>query len=162
MKKQAFIFLLLVSSLSFGQKAEIEDLINQISKIEIPENFEHYFLVRKSLEQTEIYDSIQNYQIRELKMFDKQFQPNILYKKFTETTDWKNYELKNMQYVSNEFINPTSPPRSKNVRFVKYNINQKKYDSLFENKKPHTLIVKKKWIWNKNRIWKNKNSMKNF
>ncbi len=155
MKRLTFI-ILLISSLTFGQKIDIEELINQVAKDEVPENFEHYFLVPKSLVQTEIYDSIQNYQIRELKMVDKQFQSNIFYKEFTETTDWKNYELKNVQYVSNEFVNSTSPPRSKNVRFVKYNINQKTYDSLFKNKKPHTLIVKKKWVWNKNRIWENK------
>ena len=149
MQRIILIIVFLTSLNIFGQKTEIEDLINQIAKTEIPESFEYYFLVPKSLEQTKIYDSIQNYQIRELKIADKKFQSEILYEDFAETINWKNYNLKNVQYVSNEFFNPTSPPSSKNVRFVKYSINQKTYDSIVKNKEPHTLIVKKKWIWNK-------------
>ncbi len=44
----------------FGQKSDIENLISQVAKVEIPENFEYYFLVPKSLEQEKIDDSLQN------------------------------------------------------------------------------------------------------
>lgn len=153
MKTLTFIFLL-ITSFSFGQKSEIEELINQIAKHEIPENFEYYFLVSKSLEHPKIYDSIQNYQIRELRISDKDFPLNLIYKQSEETTDWKEYDLKNSKYVINEYnYQTTSPPSSKNVQFVKYNINQIKYDNLIKNKKPNTLIVKKKWLWSKKRIW---------
>lgn len=155
MKRLSFI-LLLISSLSFGQKTDIEELINQVAKDEVPENFEYYFLVSKSLEKKDTYDTIQNFQIRELKMIDKNFQSKFIQKKLAAPIDWKNYNLKNVHYVSNEFLSTSSPPRNMNVHFVKFNINQKKYDSLVKNKKPYTLIVKKKWVWNKNRIWSNK------
>lgn len=155
MNKPAFILLLLVSSFTFGQKSEIENLINQIASNEIPENYEFYFLVSKSLEQPRIYDSIQNHQIRELRMPDKDFPLNLIYKKSEEITDWKEYDLKKSNYVFNEYnYQTTSPPTSKNVQFVKYKIDQNEYDSLIKNKKPNTLIVKKKWLWGKKRIWK--------
>lgn len=156
MKQTIFIISFLLTLNIFGQNSDIENLINQIAKSEVPENFEYYFLVPKSIKQPKIYYSIQNYQIRELKMTDKSFETNLLYKEYNETTDWKNYELENVRYVPSEYNNPVSPPRSKNVRFVKYNIKPEMYDSLIENKAPFTLIVKKKWYWNKNRIWKNK------
>ncbi len=43
MIKTTFISLLLISSFSFGQKSDIESLINQISEAEVPENFEYFF-----------------------------------------------------------------------------------------------------------------------
>lgn len=157
MQRKIFIILFLISINNFGQKSEIENLINQIANNEIPENFEYYFIVTKSLEQPKIYDSIQNYQIRGFRRFDKDFPENLIYKLSEDTTDWKEYDLKNTKYVINEYKYPTtSPPTSKNVRFVKYNIGQKEYDSLTQNRKPHTVIVKKKWLWTKNRIWQNK------
>ena len=156
MKKITFILFVLICSFSFGQKSEIENLITQIANNEIPENYKYYFIVSKSLEQSKIYDSIQNYQIRELRMSDKNFPLNLIYQKNEEITNWTEYELKNSRYVHNEYnYQTTSPPTSKNVRFVKYNIGQKEYNSLTKNRNPHTVIVKKKWFWSKNRIWKN-------
>ena len=139
----------------FGQNSDIENLINQIAKSEVPENFDYYYLVPKSLEQPKIFDSIQNIQILKLKIKDHNFPTNLLYKEFNETTDWKDYDLQNVRFVSSDYINLISPP-SKNVRFVKYNIEPQKYECIVKNKKPHTLIVKKKLFWNKNRIWENK------
>lgn len=158
MKTLTFIFLL-VTSLSFGQKSEIEELINQIAKYEVPENFEYYFLVPKSIKQKKITDSLQNYQIRELKMVDKGFPENFINSKpKSETVNWKNYNLNETKLVSEKYNynHILSPPKTKKIKFVKYNIEQNKYDSLIENKEPYTLILKKKWYWNKNRIWKNK------
>lgn len=154
MQRIILIILFFISINIFGQKSEIEDLINQIAKTEVPTNFEFYYIVSKSLEQPKIYDSIQNYQIRELRMTDKDFPLNLIYESNEEITDWKKYDLKNAKYVFDEYNYPTtSPPMSKNVQFVKYNIDQIKYDSLIKNKKPNTLIVKKKWLWSKKRIW---------
>ena len=157
MQRIILIILFFISTNIFGQKAEIEDLINQIAKTEIPSNFEYYFIVSKSFEQPKIYDSIQNYLIRELRMSDIDFPINLIYELNEEIADWKKYDLKNSKYVINEYSYPTtSPPTSKIVQFVKYNIDQREYDSLIQNKKPHTLIVKKKWFWSKRKIWKNK------
>lgn len=158
MTRPTFI-LLLISSLSFGQKTDIEELINQVAKAEVPENFKYYYLVPKSLEQEKIDDSLQNYQIRELKIADKDFPENFVNTKpKKETANWKNYNLNKSKLVSDEYNynNTLSPPKTKKIKFVKYNIDQNKYDSLIENKEPYTLILKKKWYWNKNRIWKNK------
>ena len=158
MKTLTFIFLLM-TSLSFGQKSEIEELINQISKDEVPDNYKYYYLVPKSLEQEKIDDSLQNYQIRELKMVDEDFPESFVNTQpKKKTINWKNYNLNQSKLVSDKYNynNRWSPPKTKKVKFVKYNINQNKYDSLIKNKEPYTLILKKKWYWNKNRIWKNK------
>jgi len=164
MKTLTFIFLL-ITSLSFGQKSEIEELINQIAKHEVPENFDYYFLVPKSLEQEKIDDSLQNYQIRELKLVDEDFPKDFIYTEpKNDTIDWRKYSLNKANYVSDEYnySYTLSPPKTKKIKFVKYNIDQNKYDSLIENKEPYTLILKKKWLWNKKRIWNNKNRYADF
>ena len=165
MKKTLFILSIFLTLNLFGQKSDIEHLINQVAKFEIPENFEYYYLVSKSLEQEIINDSLKNYQIRELKMVDEDFPEyfiNVQPKK--ETINWKNYNLNESKLVSGEYnYNHTfSPPQTKKIKFVKYNIDLKTYDSLIENKEPYTLIIKKKWLWNKNRIWNNKKLYADF
>ena len=85
----------------FGQKSDIENLINQVAKSEIPENFEYYYLVPKSLEQEKIDDSLQNYQIRELKMVDNDYPQNFINTQpKKETVNWKNYNLNESKLVS--------------------------------------------------------------
>jgi hypothetical protein len=162
MKKLTFILMLSISSFSFGQKSDIENLINQIAKDEVPESFKYYFLVPKSIELEKINDSLQNYEIRELKMADKDFPKNFIYKHpKKEIIDWRQYNLHKANYVSDEYNYNyrLSPPQTKKIKFVKYNINQKKYDSLIDNKAPYTLIIKKKWFWNKKSIWNNKKKL---
>ncbi|TYA52731.1 hypothetical protein [Formosa maritima] len=157
MQRKIFIIIFLISINIFGQKSEIENLINHISENEIPENFEYYFLVSKSLEQPKIYDSIQHYHIGELRTTKNDQIVKLYYQKNDEKVDWKDYDLKNVKFVINEYNYPTtSPPTSKNIRFVKYNIEQKEYDSLTQNRKPNTIIVRKKWLWKKNKIERNK------
>lgn len=152
--KLLFFILSISSTLSlFGQKQEVENLINQIAAEEVPDNFKYYFLVPKSLEQPQRNDSLQNYELRELKMKDKDFSEHILYKEQKETIDWRNYSLNNVHYTSGV---DNRPSKVKKVKFVNYNIDPKKYDSLNNNKEPYTLILKKKWLWNKKRIWNNK------
>ena len=154
--KQTLILLSTFLTLNlFGQKSDIENLINQVAKAEVPENFKYYFLVPESLEETKVYDSLQNYEIRELKMTDKNIPVHLIDEKTEETVSWNNYDLKKVKYVPNERIAKTSPPISKKVRFFKYKIEQKEYDSLVKNREPHTLIIKKKWFWNKHKIWDN-------
>ncbi len=160
MQRFTLIILCLISLNIYGQKAEIENLINQIAANEVPENFENYFLVPKSLEKPKVYDSLRNYQIRTLKMSYNDLPLSLILRQNKKNIDWKKYNLKNVIYVHNEHINNeyiylTAPPTGKNVQFVKHNIDQKKYDSLIKNKKPYTLIVKKKWLWNKKKIWDN-------
>jgi len=156
MKQILFIVLILYNLNFFGQNSDIENFINQVAKIEVPENYEYYYLIPKSLEKSVIHDSLQNYQIRELKISDKDFPTNIIYKELVETIDWKNYNLQNVRYVSSEYKNPISPLENKNVQFVEYKIEAKVYDSLVRNNEENSLLVKKKWFWNKSRIWKNK------
>lgn len=165
MKQTLFIISIFFTLNLFGQKSDIENLINQVANSEIPENFEYYFLVPKSLEQEKIDDSLQNYQIRELKMVDKDFTENFIYAQpQNETVNWKNYNLNEAKLVSDDYNynHILSPPQTKKIKFVKYNIDQKKYDSLIENKEPFTLILKKKWFWSKNRIWSNKKLYSDF
>tara|TARA_R110000751_G_scaffold304284_1_gene419653 strand:- start:62 stop:811 length:750 start_codon:yes stop_codon:yes gene_type:complete len=154
-KKLSILLLLLFTLHSFGQKTEVEELINQIAEKEIPENFDYYFLVPQSIEQPHIYDTLQNFQIRELRMENKDFPIELIYEQSDKRTNWKKYDFKDARYVPEEYIYNTSPPTTTKVEFVRYNINQSDYDKLIVNKKPHLLIVKKKWFWNKNRIFKN-------
>lgn len=155
MRKFLFIILILASLNIYGQKFEIEGLINRIATKEVPANFEYYFLVSESLEQPKIYDSLKNYQIRELRIFDKNFPLYLIHKHTKEVTDWKKYDLKNAKYVFDEYnYQTTSPPMSKTVQFVNYTIDKSEYDSLIKNKKPYTLVIKKKWLWSKKRVRK--------
>ncbi len=159
MKQKLFLISIFLTMNLFGQKRDIENLINQVAKGEVPENFEYYFLVPKSLEQEKIENSLKNYQIRELRKVDKDFPEKFINAQpINETVNWKNYNLSGSRLVSDKYNynHILSPPQTKKIKFIKYNIAQKKYDSLIENKEPYTLILKKKWFWNKNRIWKNK------
>ncbi|MCL9805483.1 hypothetical protein NAT51_08115 [Flavobacterium amniphilum] len=150
MKQLIFIISVFFSLNLFGQKQEIENLINQIAAEEVPGNFKYYFLVSESLAPPKEHDSLQNYEIRELKMKDKDFSESILYKEQKDTINWRNYDLNNVHYVSDGHNRPS---KVKKVKFVKYNIDPKEYDSLINNKAPYTLILKKKWFWNKRKIW---------
>jgi hypothetical protein len=151
--KLLFFILSISSTLTlFGQKQDIENLINQIAAEEVPGNFKYYFLVPKGLEQPQRNDSLQNHEIRELKMKYKDFPEGLLYKQQKETIDWENYSLNNVHYTSGV---DNRPSNAKKIKFVNYNIDPKKYDSLNKNKEPYTLILKKKWLWNKKRIWNN-------
>lgn len=158
MKNLIFILSLLFSSIVFGQNTEIEKLVNQIARDEVPEDFKYYFLVPKSLEQEKIKDSLPNYQIRALKLLNKNLEESFLYEKpKNETVDWRNFNLKNATYVSDDrqYNQVLAPPQTKTIRYVTYNIDQRVYDSLNNNKDPYTLIVRKKWLWRKNRIYSN-------
>ena len=156
MKRTIFIIFILCTLNFYGQKSEIENLINQIAIDEVPESFEYYFLVPESLEQPEIFDSIQIEKKRELRLIGKDFPSNLIYERNGETLDWEKYDLNNVRFVSKQYSGRTSPPTSKSIVFVKYRISQKKYDSLIDNVEPHKIIVKKKWLWNKNKYWENK------
>lgn len=164
--KQTFILISFFLSLNlFGQKSDIENLINQIAQFEVPENFKYYFLVPKSLEQEKIKDSLQNYQIWKLNKVDMDFSENFIYTEpEKDNVNWRDYDLDRVNYVSDEnnYYQTFFPPKTKKIRFVKYNIDQKKYDSLVQNKEPYTLILRKKWFWNKKNIWNNKKFYDDF
>lgn len=164
--KQTLLAISIFTTLNlFGQKLDIEGFINQVAKDEVPENFKYYFLLPKSFEQKKITDSLQNYQIRELKMVDKDFPKNFIHTEpKTNTIDWRKFNLNKAKYVSDKlyYSHTLSPPQTKKIKFVKYNIDQKKYDSLIDNKEPYTLVIKKKWLWSKKRLWKNKKFYNNF
>lgn len=156
MLKSIFIIFIILSLNVYGQKIEIEDFINQIAKIEIPKSYEYYYLVPESLDQPKIYDSIKNYHIKEFRTNDKNLITNLYYQNNEEKVNWKDYDLEKAKFVINEFnYKRTSPPTVKIAQFVKYNISEEKFESIFGNKKPHTVIVKKKWYWNKKRMWEN-------
>lgn len=156
MKKTIFILFLIITSFSFGQKSDIENLINQISNNEVPEDFKFYYLVQKSLHQPEIYDSISLYQKTTLLRQDLNFPLELTNERNNESVNWKKYSFKKVKFVLNEYnYQTTSPPTSKKVEFVRYNTDEKELERLNNNKKPHTLIIRKKWLWNKRRIWDN-------
>jgi hypothetical protein len=156
MKRTLFIITVLFTLNFYGQKAEIENLINQIVVKEVPESFEYYYLVPKSLEQPEIYDSIQIEKKRELRLIGKEFPSSLIYERTGEILDWEKYDLNNVRFVSKKNPSRTSPPTSKTIVYVKYGIDKQQYDSLVDNIEPHNIVVKKKWFWNKKKYWENK------
>jgi hypothetical protein len=156
MKRTLFLITVFFTLNFYGQKEEIESLINQIVLKEVPKSFEYFYLVPKSLEEPEKYDSIQVGKIRELRLLGKEFPSHLIHERTGETVDWEKYDFNNVRFVSKENLGRTSPPTSKSIVFVKYGIDRKKYDSLVDNIEPHKIVVKKKWFWNKNKYWKNK------
>ncbi len=165
MKNLLIILSFLSCAQVFGQDTVIEQLMNQVARDEVPQNFKYYFLVPKSLEQDKMEDSLQNFQIRALRLLNKNFEASFLYEKpKNETVDWRNFNLKNAAYVSDDrkYNQVLAPPQTKTIRYVKYNIDQSVYDSLNNNKDPYTLIVRKKLLWRKNRIYSNFKRYKEF
>ncbi len=146
------ILLLILSINSFGQKTEIESVINQIASQEVPENFKFYYLMQESLQQPKEFDSLQLYQKTKLLRQDLNFPLELIVAKRSENVDWKDFNLENIKYIGKE-THRSSPPTMKQVYFVKYNIKQSELNSLLKNKNPHTLYIRKKWLWNKKRVW---------
>lgn len=138
---------------SFGQKTVIESLINQIASQEVPKNFKYYCLVEKSLPQPEQFDSLRLGQKNKLLRQDLNFPMELITLNKKEYVDWRKYDLENVKYTGNDLQRDLSP-RSKQVYFIKNNIEESKYDSLIENRKPNTIYVKKRWVWNKKRVEK--------
>ncbi|WP_291967823.1 hypothetical protein [Maribacter sp.] len=140
----------------FGQDSMTTSLVESVIDHNFPKDFEQYLLFKEGLEEPIINDSLQKYQIRELKLLDNNFPLDLIYKSNEKTIDWTNYSLKNVKYLSSNKYKRFSPPLAKSIIFVKYNISHEKYDSILRNKKRHSIVVKKKLLWNKNKIWENK------
>jgi len=140
----------------FGQDSMTASLVEGVIDHDFPKDFEHYLLFKEGLEEPIINDSLQKYQIRELKSVSNNFPLDLIYKSNEEIIDWTNYSLKNVKTLSSNKYKRFSPPLAKSIIFVKYNISPRKYDSILRNKKRHSIVVKKKLLWNKNKIWENK------
>ncbi|MFT6416635.1 MAG: hypothetical protein ACJARZ_001986 [Dokdonia sp.] len=153
MNQSKLIFFLLVCNLCFGQKAEVEDFINQILRLEAPENHKLFYLQEKGISNVKVYENPQNYQKFELYRRDNQFPFNLIGLENNVKINWSNYLIKNSRFIAKE-LNQDHPKLIKDVFFVKYRINESKLEKLNKNGKPHTLYVKKKWFWSKERIWK--------
>ncbi len=136
-----------------GQQTDIENLVNQIAAIEIPEDFKYYFLIPNSCKTSTINDSTQRACIHKLEQIDSYCPKKIISKKTKKVIHWDAYELNKAVCLSK--TQQQTPPSSKTIQFVNYHINQAIYDSLLAHKQPYTLILKKKWFWNKKRISKN-------
>jgi len=151
--KILFIGISLLYFNSFSQN-NIENLINQIASQKVSQTFRHYYLFEKSIKIDTSYfcksckdNRINNRLKKELLKIDPNM-PIDLFDRYTDTTlNWKNYNLENVKYVSESY-----PKYHKKV----YTLNKKlnRLDSLIENKKPQTLFIRKKWFWNKSRVWK--------
>jgi hypothetical protein len=107
MQKLLFILItFLFSNITFGQNADIENLINQIYKDRVPENFEYYNLVDSSFVTKFDKYSLNQY---ELSFIQKQFL-DFPYEDFIEaskncsTVNWNNYDLKNAKIYSKDSI----------------------------------------------------------
>ncbi|MFV1449070.1 hypothetical protein VBZ51_07980 [Maribacter sp. HS] len=153
-------YILLLSIFSvlniFGQDSMTTSLVESIIDNDFPKDFGHYLLFKEGLKEPIINDSLQKFQIRELKLLDNNFPLDLIYRSNEETIDWTNYSLKNIKYLSSDEYKSFSPPLGKSIIFVRFNIKRGKYDSILRYKKHHTIVVKKKLLWNKTKIWENK------
>lgn len=136
-----------------GQQTDIKNLVNQIAAIEIPKDFEYYFLIPTSCKTSKINDSTQRACFHKLEQIDFNCPKKIISKKTKKVIHWDAYELN--KAVCLPKTHQQTPPTCKSIQFVNYRINKVIYDSLLAHKQPHTLILKKKWFWNKKRISKN-------
>lgn len=152
MKYLLIVLIFIFSHFSYCQNAEIENLINQIVKEEAPDNYKFYYLIDESLKPQKAYDTIQNYQKKELLNSDPSFPFELITLVNDEIIDWKKFNFEKIKFITKEF-GSRSPELVKEVYFVKYNINQSKLDQLLKDRKPQTIYVRKKWFWSKKKIW---------
>ena len=131
-------------------------LVESVINHDFPNDFDHYFLFKEGLKEPIVNDSLQKFQIRKLQLLDNNFPLDLIYKSSEGTLDWTNYSLNNVKYLPSNRNKRFYPPLGKRIIFVKNNIKIEKYDSILRNKKRHTIVVKKKLLWNKNKIWGNK------
>ena len=153
---QKIIFILitfLISNISFGQKADFENLIHQIYKDRVPENFKYYNLVDSSFVTKFDKYSLEHDEISFLQKHYSDFPYEELINASNNcyVINWKNYELKNAKIYSIDSIPKFESQISIN-RIVPYKINQVEFDSLNRNKKFYEVIVPVKKFWSKKRI----------
>jgi len=153
MRYYLLIITLIISFQSISQQTDIVDLINQIAQQEVPDNYKFYFLLQESLENQKNNYRLQNHQKRALLNADSNFPFDLVDLRDDEVLDWGNFDIKKVKYIPKE-LHRSSPKTMKDVYFVSYHIKQTEMDRLLINRKPHTLYVKKKWLWTKKRVWK--------
>lgn len=127
--------------------------MNQIIKSELTESFKFCYVVPKSIEPKK-FDSISKFQKTMLWRHHQDLPMELLYKNSKDRINWKKYNLKNIKITPENKLHGSWPPWTKQVVFIKYNTVKSIYDSIIKHKKPHTIIVRKKWLWGKKRIWK--------
>jgi hypothetical protein len=148
----AFLHIVLFTNL-FGQKTEIENLVNQAYKEVVPNNYEYYNLVDSSFVTyvdeycfgpDELYSLLKNY-------------PNFPVDSFIQKSkdcmilNWKNYSLikaKISQYASI----PKIQSQSKIIRLVPFNTSDQSIDSLKKTNKFIEMVTPVKKHWSKNRL----------
>jgi len=152
MRNFTFILSIVLSIYCYGQKTEIESLINKIAAQEVPKDFKFYYLLQESHQQQKIFGSIQLYDKTKLLRQDLGFPLELLTAKSDENVDWKDFNLNNPKYIDKDMARST-PRIMKQVYFTKYKIEQSEFDSLVKSKRPYTLYIRKKWFWGKKRVW---------
>lgn len=149
------ILIILFPIFSFGQKNNIEILINQIYTDVVPENFEYYNLVDSSFTMDFNKYSILPEELTFLKTEYKDFpyEEFIQNNKISSIINWRDYHLEKAKIYSIDSI-PKFQTQMQLTQFVPYKINQDKLDSLNRTKKYYEVIVPIKKNWSNKKIEK--------
>ena len=154
MQKIIFIIIIFqISNISFGQNADFENLINQIYKDQVPENFEYYNLVDSSF--VTKFDKY-SLELDEISFLQKHYS-DFPYEELINASNncyvisWNNYDLKNAKIYSIDSIPKFESQFRINI-IVPYKISQVEFDSLNRKKKNYEVIVPVKKYWSEKRI----------
>lgn len=153
MKKLILFIFLFYSTFCLGQRLEIEKLVNEASKIVVPNEFKYYNLVDSSF----ILD------IKRLTSYNPQLEkfikdnPDFKLAEFLsasndlEKFDWHNYKINRAHLYSYNNI-PRFATHSRLSTIISYKISKYELDSLSHTKKYNEVIVPVKKWWSKKRI----------
>lgn len=147
------ILSLFLTTKLYGQKSEIENLINQASKKVVPTNFEYYNLIDSSFISNFGEHSLEPRKLKEL----LKEHPDFPLEKFIKTQkdryilNWADFNLKNAKI----YPYATIPKFESQIRIVQlrpFNTPKPLLDSLKKSKKYNEIIVPVKRYWSEKRI----------
>lgn len=140
----------------FGQKSEIESVVNSALPMVVSENFQYFNLLDSGLN-TEFDSNIMDR--KEAESLQSQF-PDFNYEEFlslaqndSAIVDWNDFDIKNAKVYAYEDI-PAFKNVVRNYHLVSSDISKDDIQRLIQNKHAQELIVPVKKTWNQKRIQK--------
>lgn len=151
------LFLTLIFNLfCFGQKSEIESIVNSALPLVVSKNFQYFNLLESGLN-TEFDSAIMTR--KEAETLKAQF-PDFNYEEFlslaqndSALVDWNNFDIKNAKVYAYENI-PAFKSIIRNYHLVSANLSKDEIKKLIQESHPQEMIVQVKKNWDEKRIQK--------
>lgn len=147
---------LILNLTCFGQKSEIESLVNSALPLIVSEDFEYFNLLDSGLN-TEFDSFIMNK--NEAEALRVKY-PDFSYEEFlslaqndSAIVDWNDFNIKNARIYSYEDI-PAFKSLVRNYHLVPFGTSSKDLKNLNQSKHPHEIVVPVKKHWDQQRIQK--------